>query len=93
VNHFENHQCVSQKDQLFIGLQKTCEQSHKDVFDFLPITFVIDYSDQSSRTETILDKFTIFFNTIDKHKSSGLQQVNSALQTHPNLLKKSKVAT
>jgi len=46
VNHFEFHGCITQKDQLYLNLQKACDNLNKDVFDMMPVTFVIDYGDQ-----------------------------------------------
>jgi hypothetical protein len=54
---------------------KASETSHRDVFDVLPITFVIDYSDKTL-FDMAMDKFTIFFNTIEKNKLNGTLAVN-----------------
>lgn len=89
VNHFEYHGCLSQKDQLFLNLQKSCENTHKDVFDLLPITFVIDYSDRHA-FEQIYDRFSLYFNLIEKHKAGGHEAVNAALASHPNFKGRSK---
>jgi hypothetical protein len=89
VNHFEYHHCITQKDSVFNNIQKTCEQSHKDVFDHLPLTFVLDNTDKS-QFESHLDKFTAFFNTIEKHKAQGITAVNSAINTSAFTQKKSK---
>lgn len=44
VNHFEFHNCITQKDTLYFNLAKFCDTSHKDTFDILPVTFVIDFT-------------------------------------------------
>lgn len=49
-------------------MHKACESSHRDVFDYLPITFVIDFSTDKQIVDQNYDKFQIYFNTIEKHK-------------------------
>jgi hypothetical protein len=66
-------------------MHKACESSHRDVFDYLPITFVIDFSTDKQIVDQNYDKFQIYFNTIEKHKDQGIQSVNAAIATHPNL--------
>ena len=66
VNHFERHDCLTTKDGLFFNLQKFCESSKLDVFDFLPIQFVLDFSEKSIAKDT--QKFWRYFNAIEKQK-------------------------
>ena len=66
VNHFENHALISTKDQLFHNMTKLTENMHTDVFDFMPITFVIDLGTSMCSSE--YDKFNYFFNMIEKTK-------------------------
>ena len=51
---------------------KGCESSHKDVFDYLPITFVIDFSADKTTVDQNYEKFQIYFNTIAKYKDQGI---------------------
>lgn len=88
VNHFEFHGSITQKDQLFLNLQKACDNSHRDVFEILPVTFVIDYAEQHV-FNVMMDRFQIYFNVIDKNKALGTQAINAALAAHPNLKAKS----
>ena len=78
VNHFEHHACLSQKDQLANNLVKAAETMQRNCFEFLPITFVIDNSEKLL-FETAFDKFTIYFNTIEKNKNNQLKDINNAL--------------
>lgn len=91
VNHFEFHGCLTQKDQLYLHLQKACDNSNRDVFDLMPTTFVLDYADKHV-FQTIFDRFTIYFNTIEKWKKDGIAAVNQAVESHPNLKSKSSYA-
>jgi len=43
VNHFENHKVLTAKDLLFINMKKACEILREDVFEYLPLTYVIDF--------------------------------------------------
>lgn len=56
VNHFENHHLLSQKDQLYAHMLRFSEQNKLNVFQSLPIQFVIDFSQKSFGFE--LEKFT-----------------------------------
>ena len=38
-------------------MQKACEASHRDVFDYLPVTFVIDFSTEKQVVDQNYDKF------------------------------------
>lgn len=42
MNHFEFHQCLTEKDQLFINLKAEV----KALFDIVPVTFVLDFSNR-----------------------------------------------
>lgn len=57
---------------------------YRDCFDVLPVTFVIDNSDRT-KVDAELNRFQLYFNTVEKHKNAGVQAVNHALTTHPNL--------
>lgn len=46
VNHFEHHGCMTQKDQLALNMIKTGEAMQKNVFESLPLTFVIDNTER-----------------------------------------------
>jgi hypothetical protein len=46
VNHFEFHKHLTQKDSLLNSISKFCETNHRDTFDYLPVTFVVDYTNK-----------------------------------------------
>jgi len=46
VNHFEFHRHLTQKDSLLNSISKFCETNHRDTFDYLPVTFVVDYTNK-----------------------------------------------
>ena len=78
VNHFEHHSSLTEKDQLYQYIARSCEMNHKSVIDYLPITYVIDFT-QKSKMESALDKFTLLFNTIEKHKHLDVESLNKEL--------------
>ena len=49
----------------------------------MPITFVIDHAEQHS-FQTNLDRFILYFNTVEKNKHLPLTQLNAAIANHPN---------
>ena len=68
VNHFDGHQCLTNKDQLLHCVQKACEATKQNVFDFTPLTFVLNNSDKAAQ-DGQFDKFCHFFNAIEKNKA------------------------
>jgi hypothetical protein len=73
-------------------MHRLCENLHEDVHDFMPLTFVVDIGSLGSQQE--FDKFTTYFNLVDKHKKSqdepgkALEVINKHIATHPNLVEK-----
>ena len=49
-------------------MSKLSENLHQDVFDFLPLTFVIDLGTSMCSTE--YDKFNYYFNSVEKFKNA-----------------------
>lgn len=47
VNHLEFHQLLSEKFNLLQVMQKHCEQTKENTFDFMPITFYVEVQDPS----------------------------------------------
>ena len=75
VNHFEFHSSITQKDTLYQNMAKHCEVIHKCTFDFLPVTFVIDYTSKYN-FENAFEQFQIYFNVIERNKESGINAIN-----------------
>ena len=48
------------------SMTKLCENLHVDVFNSIPITFVIDLGTTLCQHE--FDKFCYYFNMVEKHK-------------------------
>jgi len=45
VNHVEFHRELSRKDDLFNNMQMLCSANLENVFDFLPVTFMLTIPD------------------------------------------------
>lgn len=76
-------------------MTRLCENLHEDVHEFMPVTFVVDVGNSASVQE--YDKFTTYFNVVEKHKKQTndpvearktLETINKALSTHVNLVEK-----
>lgn len=52
-------------------MQKFCEQQKLDVFQYLPIQFVIDFSQKNHSQE--IDKFCQYFNSIETIRAGSQQ--------------------
>lgn len=46
-NHFEHHREFTLKDNLIKSLSRVCEKTQQYLFDFTPITFVVDIKAQT----------------------------------------------
>ena len=78
VNHFEYHQEISTKDLLFRNLTSYAESNKVNVFDYLPLTFVIDIDCYISD----IKKFITCYNTIEKitKLNNQIKMINSNIQ-------------
>ncbi|KAM3140566.1 hypothetical protein pb186bvf_007378 [Paramecium bursaria] len=47
VNHFEHHKEISNKMGLIKNLTAYCEKHKLNVFDYTPLTFILDFSDEN----------------------------------------------
>lgn len=45
VNHFEAHKLLTEKYNLLNVMQKFCDQHKENPFEFMPITFYVEFSD------------------------------------------------
>lgn len=45
LNRFEGYRQLTEKDLFFINLFKYCEKNRLNVYDFVPLTFVLDFED------------------------------------------------
>ena len=71
VNHFENHALITTKDKLIESMSKLYEYQHQDVFNTIPLTFVIDLG--TSLCQQDFDKFCYYFNMVEKFKEQYLE--------------------
>ena len=62
VNHFENHNQLTNKLNLFINLLKFCENNNQNLFNFFPLTFPIQFG--SINYENQINSFKYLFNNI-----------------------------
>ena len=67
VNHVEGHQALTTKDQLFFNIKAYCEKKNLDVYDMIPLTFAVDFSDvnHQHQFDTILQIVSIFQKNIE----------------------------
>ena len=68
VNHLENHFLISTKHHLYENVALYCENRRQNVFDILPLTFVLQVDDCNCPVE--FDKFLTFFGHLKKFVSS-----------------------
>lgn len=47
VNHISGHNSLTTKDNLFINMKLLYEKDNLDLFQVMPLTFVIDYTAES----------------------------------------------
>ena len=90
VNHFEYHTEITTKDSLFKNLLTYAELNKLNVFDYLPLTFVVDVDAQTYTPD--FSKFTQCYEAIESVINTGdksnpdyykqcLKQINLKLQT------------
>ena len=66
VNHFEFHDQISEKDNLFFNMQRFCENVKKNVFEQLPITFSVDLDNKNYVDE--IERFQSYYRILEKSK-------------------------
>jgi len=64
-NHFEFHQQISNKFNLFINMTKYCEENDLEVFNFLPFTVIMQYDCENYHQQMI--SFTNFYDNISEY--------------------------
>lgn len=62
VNHIINHDEITMKDNLFHNLSAYCKNNGLNVFDYVPLTFVLDYDQErefktNSQGQQIAEKY------------------------------------
>lgn len=69
VNHFEFHQEVTTKDLLFKNLKAYAELNKINVFDYIPLTFLVDVDSQTYSPD--IEKFSRCFEAIQGIVDAG----------------------
>jgi hypothetical protein len=69
VNHFEFHQEITTKDLLFKNLKAYAELNKINVFDYLPLTFLVDVDSQTYIPD--IEKFTRCYEAIQSIIEAG----------------------
>jgi hypothetical protein len=67
VNHFEFHDQISEKDNLFFNMQRYCEGVKKNVFDLLPVTFSVDLDNKNYQDE--IERFQMYYRILERSKN------------------------
>ena len=89
INHFEYHTELSTKDLLFKNLTNYAELNKLNVFDYLPLTFVVNvdlqtYSPDFEKFSRCYDIFQTAINEIDKnipdYDNQCIKLINNKLQ-------------
>jgi hypothetical protein len=65
VNHFEYHNVITNKANLFINLIKHSEWEEENVFKYIPFTVLIEYG--SDNYFMMMENFENLFNNIEKY--------------------------
>jgi hypothetical protein len=65
VNHFEYHNQISNKLNLLINMMKFCESRGLDVFDYIPMTILIQYDSTNFLKQ--FQNFKEFYNNINTY--------------------------
>ena len=69
VNHFEKHDQLTTKDQLYMNMYRFCELQKLNVFEYMPLQFVIDFSNKGFLNE--VERFVQLFTAVDNVKSKA----------------------
>ena len=65
VNHFENHNQLTNKLNLFLNLLKFCEKNKINLFNFFPLTFPIQFDNVNYENQ--INSFKFLFNNIKNY--------------------------
>lgn len=85
-NHYDNHEVLSNKMNLFLNMLKYSEKKGMDIFKYLPFTVLLDYN--SSNFSTLIENFKEVFNNIEnymiEYNKILIPQGNSLIQSNSN---------
>ena len=69
VNHYEGHACISNKLKMFENIMKYCENRNKDVFEYVPMTILMQYDGMDYLKQ--FKNFENVFNDINEYIYKG----------------------
>eukprot|EP01022_Parablepharisma_sp_SALTPOND_P020267 TRINITY_DN363_c0_g1_i1.p3 TRINITY_DN363_c0_g1~~TRINITY_DN363_c0_g1_i1.p3 ORF type:complete len:332 (-),score=38.28 TRINITY_DN363_c0_g1_i1:2954-3949(-) len=69
VNHFEFHQEITTKDLLFKNIMAYAELNKINIFDYVPLTFVVDVDSQTYSPD--FEKFVLCYEAIEGITAAG----------------------
>ncbi|CDW80379.1 ttl domain containing protein [Stylonychia lemnae] len=78
VNHIQGHENLTTKDLLFINLKAHCEKSQLNVFDQMPLTFILDF--KSDHIQDQYDQFRSVFKIIEQNIDSTADELSNKIQ-------------
>eukprot|EP00826_Nyctotherus_ovalis_P065252 TRINITY_DN9586_c0_g1_i7.p1 TRINITY_DN9586_c0_g1~~TRINITY_DN9586_c0_g1_i7.p1 ORF type:complete len:521 (-),score=99.88 TRINITY_DN9586_c0_g1_i7:21-1583(-) len=81
ANHFEHHHEITTKDRLFTNLLLHLDHSRRNVFAFVPITFLLDLDSDDFSLD--LERFAHCYNAINvvknTHREDAVRAINQKL--------------
>ena len=78
VNHIEGHEGITTKDSLFLNLRTYFEKSNTNVFDVVPLTFILDF-----KSDFIYEQIDIFrgvHKIIETNIAADISELNKKIQ-------------
>ena len=75
VNHFENHQLLTEKYNLLQVMQRFSDQHKENTFDLMPITFFVEIPDATKDllVTQALAQFTTLYQALETNKDKLIQ--------------------
>eukprot|EP00347_Sterkiella_histriomuscorum_P006796 403351400 len=78
VNHIQGHENLTTKDLIFSNMKQYCDKVNLNVFDFLPLTFILDF--KSDQLYEQLDIFKGVFRIIEQNIHLSTNELTSKIQ-------------
>ena len=86
VNHFEEHKLLTEKYNLLNVMQKFCDQHKENPFEFMPITFYVEFTDPHKENiySQAMQPFFQVYHTLEANKNK-LHKLKDQLMKQLNL--------
>eukprot|EP00347_Sterkiella_histriomuscorum_P014963 403358833 len=78
VNHIQGHENLTTKDLIFSNMKQYCDKVNLNVFDFLPLTFILDF--KSDQLYEQLDIFKGVFRIIEQNIHLSTNELTTKIQ-------------